>query len=297
MKKPYGIVYLTSQRVEDGSLLPRYVGLHRPNNTPRSKIYVGSGVLMSRAVKKYGRAAFSRETLQLCYSREELNEAEKFWINKLGALNGYPFLNLSEGGQSCANLNGVEVHRYSLEGDYIDTFSNAVIVQKELGLNAASVLKATDSKYKTNHSVGGFQFRRFKAEKIESVAGTCEKPVVCYTLSGEFIRNFDTATKGARHFKAQNAANIIACCKGKRAAASGCQWRYRGHTDEVVSVEKITKLRNQPILQFIRNTDIRIGSYPSAEEAAKALGCNSETIRQSIRDGRATRLHSWKYDS
>lgn len=59
--------------------------------------YMGSGILIKRAIKKYGIENFEKEILQECNSQEELNEAEKYWIKHFNSLspNGY---NISEGG-------------------------------------------------------------------------------------------------------------------------------------------------------------------------------------------------------
>ena len=59
--------------------------------------YYGSGLILKRAIKKYGMENFEKEILQECTSQEELNEAEKYWIKKENSLipNGY---NIAFGG-------------------------------------------------------------------------------------------------------------------------------------------------------------------------------------------------------
>jgi len=58
--------------------------------------YLGSGLHLTRAIKKHGRDQFVKETLQRCESKQELNEAEQAWIEKLDAINsGY---NIAAGG-------------------------------------------------------------------------------------------------------------------------------------------------------------------------------------------------------
>lgn len=70
-------------------------------NTPK---YLGSGVVIIRAVSKYGVENFQRETLQECNSIEELNEAEKYWIKETKAIElGY---NISTGGDGGDTFSG-----------------------------------------------------------------------------------------------------------------------------------------------------------------------------------------------
>lgn len=61
-------------------------------------VYLGSGTILTQAIKKYGRDKFIREILQECSSHEELSEAERLWIKRHDAVNSSEFYNLSYGG-------------------------------------------------------------------------------------------------------------------------------------------------------------------------------------------------------
>jgi group I intron endonuclease len=82
------IIYKTTNNI-NGKF---YIG-QDSNNDPE---YLGSGVLLNKAIKKYGRDNFTKEILEICNTREELNEREKYWITELNAKElGY---NLADGG-------------------------------------------------------------------------------------------------------------------------------------------------------------------------------------------------------
>jgi hypothetical protein len=69
-----------------------YVGKDEKNNPN----YLGSGINLNRAIKKYGRANFIKETIEVCSTREELIEREKYWIKETKAQGlGY---NIADGG-------------------------------------------------------------------------------------------------------------------------------------------------------------------------------------------------------
>jgi hypothetical protein len=70
-----------------------YVG----QDTKNRSSYYGSGLLIKRAIKKFGKENFKKEILEYCNTKEELNEREVFWIKKLNSKeNGY---NICGGGQ------------------------------------------------------------------------------------------------------------------------------------------------------------------------------------------------------
>jgi group I intron endonuclease len=60
--------------------------------------YIGSGCILKRAIKKYGKNNFKKEIIESCNSREELEEREKFWIKELDATNPEVGYNIAEGG-------------------------------------------------------------------------------------------------------------------------------------------------------------------------------------------------------
>jgi len=65
------------------------------NNNP---IYLGSGTLLKKAIKKYGRNNFKKEILETCNTFEELNNKEIYWINQLNSTNLKIGYNLIDGG-------------------------------------------------------------------------------------------------------------------------------------------------------------------------------------------------------
>jgi hypothetical protein len=60
-----------------------YVGKDSKND-PK---YLGSGLYINRAIKKYGKENFKKEILEYCDNSQELNEREIFWISELDARN------------------------------------------------------------------------------------------------------------------------------------------------------------------------------------------------------------------
>lgn len=96
-----------------------YVGKH---NTSSDDGYLGSGLLLNRAIKKYGIGNFQREILEHCTSAN-INDREKFWIAELSACQfGY---NIAEGGQGGKTRDWTEEERIDIQKRFIDMWANA----------------------------------------------------------------------------------------------------------------------------------------------------------------------------
>lgn len=68
--------------------------------------YFGSGIVINKAIKKYGRENFIKDILQECNSKDEMNSAEIFWISEFNSNNSNIGYNLSPGGDGGATRTG-----------------------------------------------------------------------------------------------------------------------------------------------------------------------------------------------
>ena len=75
MNEIYGVIYITTCLV-NGKV---YIGqtIHW-----QDKSYLGSGVALCEAVKKYGRSKFKRKILKVCYNQKQLDAWEMIMIRK-----------------------------------------------------------------------------------------------------------------------------------------------------------------------------------------------------------------------
>jgi group I intron endonuclease len=79
-----------------------YIGQDSKNNPN----YLGSGLLLKKAIKKYGKDNFTKEILEHCYSKEELDTQEQYWISKFDSIDldiGYNIMKGGEGGDTISN--------------------------------------------------------------------------------------------------------------------------------------------------------------------------------------------------
>jgi group I intron endonuclease len=84
------LIYKTRNKI-NGKI---YVG----QDSYENPLYLGSGILLNRAILKYGIENFEKEILEKCDTQEKLNEREIFWIEKLNSRNPRIGYNISSGG-------------------------------------------------------------------------------------------------------------------------------------------------------------------------------------------------------
>ena len=99
----YGYIYVTTNLVNN----KKYIGQHKSKIFDNN--YLGSGVLLQKAIKKYGKENFSCCIIEEANSEEELNALENHYVNIYNAIDDENFYNLCEGG--IGNWNYVNSHR------------------------------------------------------------------------------------------------------------------------------------------------------------------------------------------
>lgn len=84
------IVYITTNIINGH----KYIGKDEANN-PK---YLGSGLNLKHAIKKYGKHNFVKETICYAKDRKDLEELEQYYIDYYGAQKSNIFYNISPGG-------------------------------------------------------------------------------------------------------------------------------------------------------------------------------------------------------
>jgi len=92
-KYKYHFVYLTINLINN----KKYIGKHSTDKIEDG--YLGSGELLKKAIKKYGKENFKREILEFCNSHEEALDIEREIGDKLDVSNKYIFYNLKQCGE------------------------------------------------------------------------------------------------------------------------------------------------------------------------------------------------------
>lgn len=100
------VIYKTTNKI-NGKI---YIGKDARNR----RTYLGSGLILRKAIIKYGRDNFSKEILEKCSTLEELSQKEIEWINKFKSNDpaiGYNLTSGGLGGDTYSNANSIEKER------------------------------------------------------------------------------------------------------------------------------------------------------------------------------------------
>lgn len=89
-----GYIYMTTNKLDN----MQYIGKHLATAFEPEK-YLGSNKHLLASIKKHGRHNFDCKLLQECFTEDELNTAEKYWINKYDAVSSPLFYNVASGGE------------------------------------------------------------------------------------------------------------------------------------------------------------------------------------------------------
>lgn len=79
------VIYITTN-IKNGK---KYLG----KDTKNDPNYLGSGVILKLAIKKYGKENFKKEIIEVCQDQNELKLREKYWLDFYDAGNNRMFYN------------------------------------------------------------------------------------------------------------------------------------------------------------------------------------------------------------
>lgn len=83
-----------------------YIGQDSRNRSS----YYGSGIILKKAIKKYGKQNFKKEILEHCESKDHMNEREIFWIAEYKKM-GHNLYNIAIGGHFSISHHSEETKR------------------------------------------------------------------------------------------------------------------------------------------------------------------------------------------
>lgn len=149
MEKHY--IYVTKNLL-NGKM---YVGKHTYKGIDSYDMnYLGSGYILKRAIKKYGKENFSQEILEYTSSKEENVQREIYWIKKLNTLvpNGYNIDKGGTGGGVYLNSENSKFIQLYTWKNYTPEQKSARIEKMKAGINKPEVLKIISEKSKEWHA-------------------------------------------------------------------------------------------------------------------------------------------------
>ena len=232
----------------------KYVGkMSKPVN--KSKSYLGSGVIINKAIRKYGKESFLKEVLEENLKAEELSIREVFWIEKLNTKlpNGY---NLTDGGEGTIGykktLTQIENHKNAIRGKKTSEetkrkMSEANIGKKKTENHAKNISKGlTGRKLSPEHvekvvaanrgkklseeqkrMISEFRKGRTTSDETKikmSLSNKSKVKIQLLSLDGKIIATYESIKEAIRQTGAI-ASGVFRCLNGERKTHKGYIWK------------------------------------------------------------------------
>jgi group I intron endonuclease len=231
-----------------------YVG-KMSKSVKSSRSYMGSGKLIKKAIKKYGKDNFLKDILEENIAKDELSLREIFWIKKLNTKIpcGY---NLTDGGEGTLGIKKtkqqIEKHRLTIIGKKASEETREKMRNSKIGkkksyehskniskglkgrkLSVDHVRKVAEGnrgkKLSEEHKriISDFHKGRPTSEETKTKMSLANKDKVKLqqlNLDGVVINTFESITEAVKKIKASRSA-IYRCLNGERKTHKNSTWK------------------------------------------------------------------------
>ena len=293
----YGFIYITTNNING----KKYIGQKVYSNNWKN--YLGSGIHLKRAIKKYGKKNFTREIIDEAEDKKQLDEKEKYWISYYNAVNSDKFYNIAEGGDGGNTRLGYTEEEFSLSEQkrickvkestskrYGENSSMHKLKEEDVkgiisDLLNNEYLKDIALKYNIsketvrdiyNHVTWKYLTKNidFPKQKRDTRIGN-KKAVKQYNINGKLLSVYESA-KEAETKTNINRKLIFKSCNGENTKAGGFVWRY--YNDEF-NKYPIDNPHFVPIIQYSLDGE-KIKRYSSIKDAINIYGKSISSVIQ-----------------
>jgi group I intron endonuclease len=206
-------IYKTTNLITDKI----YIGQHTLNDSK----YLGSGVYLKHAIKKYSKKNFTKEILETCNSVEQLNEREVYWISKLNSRDPKIGYNIDFGGSQ----------RETCPEEVKEKISNSLKgnVPWNKGLTRETDIRvkhiAENKRGKTNSRKGIKVGPMSKERKLKLKGRNCfKRQVIAINITTNEQISFSSVKEASKALNIQR-SGISFCLHGKQKTAGGYFWK------------------------------------------------------------------------
>jgi hypothetical protein len=167
MSKQFNYVYKTTNLVNG----KEYIGEHSTDNLNDS--YIGSGLLLKTAIKKYGKQNFKKEILEHFVSKEEAFNIQKNYIDKFNTLQPYGYNISPTGGMHVMGcIHHSEETRKKMSASIKGKTLGRKQPQEEIERRRQSNIgkkRTEESKLNISNSLKGIKFTEKRKQNISNV--------------------------------------------------------------------------------------------------------------------------------
>ena len=209
----YGFVYCTTNLINGR----KYIGQHKIGQENDER-YLGSGLFLKQALRKYGKNNFSREILEYAFSKEELDQLEMDMISKYDAVNDNTFYNVAPGAYAHAQTEETRQKiSKSLTGitRSAETKKKMSECKKRENLSPETIKKISESSKGRKKSQEAIE--KIRAAKVGKITSEETKKKISAALKGRVVSeetkaNMSAAQKGHPKYQGSGCASVRVKC-------------------------------------------------------------------------------------
>jgi group I intron endonuclease len=217
------VIYLTTNLINN----KKYIGKDI-NNNPK---YLGSGSVLKKAIKKYGKENFKKEILEYCNSKEELCQREEYWLNFHNAETDPLYYNKTNKafGNSGQTKEGKDKISKSRKGWTPSDKTKKLMSENRKGHEMYN----DEWRLKIKEALTGIkrsdETKQKQSKALKNKPSKSKKPVLQYDKQGMFLKEHSSATEAAKSLNKKTGAAITEVCNGKgnRKSIFGYIWKYK----------------------------------------------------------------------
>ena len=299
----YGFIYITTNHVNGR----QYIGQKKYDKSGKWKKYLGSGIALKRAIKKYGECSFSKEIIEECETKETLDEREKYWIDYYNAVDSDDFYNIASGGDGGNTIQGFSTerldelkklhseklihHHQNRDEDFNSKLTKDIVVNNVIPRLINNEFNSDIAK-DLNVSTGTINdirhhrtWKKYTKDIVfddisERNRGRKPRKIVQFSLDGIKLKTYYSANDAGDDIGV-NPKMIMDVCSGNKRQCRGYVWRY---DDDTFDKYDTTNYACVKIDKFSKKDGQYICTYNSINEANDSI--NNGDVR-SVLNGQA----------
>lgn len=266
-------------------------GIYKITNKINGKVYIGQSkdiyrrwkehekcirsdkrnTYLYNSMRKHGIDNFAFEIIEEC-DISMLNTQEIYWIayyNSHDANYGY---NGTIGGDGVVGYGGKPVHKYTLDGEYVESYKSVSEAIMKSGLNGVQIASNANG---TNKSAIGYQWSYEKVDRMPPYKRDVTRiPVHKYDLNGNYIESYESRLEAGKA-NDTDASSIALCCNGKLKSSGG----FLQSNDKVDCIKSYycENAKRRKIYQYSLDAEF-IREFNCALDAHRETGISYENI-------------------
>lgn len=204
--------------------------IHKGNTSNSGYVMYGLSLGNKTTIKRYAHRLVAEHFISNPQNKGQVNHIDGNKLNNNAS--NLEWVTQEENMKHCmdSGLSSLTkpINRYTLDGEYIDSFNSAMDAHRILGFaSSRSISEALLGNYAQAY---GFQWRfqhdQTPVNKLNNSDFFTTKSVVQLTLDGEYIATFDVATDAYKMLGKTDNGVISQVCKGRRNSYLGFKWQY-----------------------------------------------------------------------